>query len=270
MNRERIFEIIEAAQEEEDKASVIYDIFMMAVITLSLVPLAFKEETTALFVVDKICAIIFIIDYILRLATADIKFRKKTVFSFVRYPFSFMAVIDLISILPSLTAVNSGFKLFRVVRMLRALRVLRVIKAARYSRSVHIITDVLRKSRDPLIAVGSLSVVYILVSALIIINVEPDSFDNFFDAVYWATVSLTTMGYGDIYPVTMLGRLVTMVSSLFGIAIVALPSGIITVGYLNEVAKERKEEEEEGKKQTCAGEDPVSGADDRPAESGKS
>ena len=159
-----------------------------------------------------------------------------------------MAVIDLISILPSLTAVNSGFKLFRVVRMLRALRVLRVIKAARYSRSVHIITDVLRKSRDPLIAVGSLSVVYILVSALIIINVEPDSFDNFFDAVYWATVSLTTMGYGDIYPVTMLGRLVTMVSSLFGIAIVALPSGIITVGYLNEVAKERKEEEEEGKK----------------------
>ena len=83
-----------------------------------------------------------------------------------------------------------------------------------------------------------MAVVYVLVSALIIINVEPDSFNNFFDAVYWATVSLTTMGYGDIYPVTTIGRIVTMLSSVFGIAIVALPSGIITAGYMNEIQKD--------------------------------
>ena len=77
-----------------------------------------------------------------------------------------------------------------------------------------------------------------------VINVEPDSFRNFFDALYWATVSLTTMGYGDIYPVTTIGRMVTMASSIFGIAIVALPAGIITAGYMDEInsSKENKEE----------------------------
>lgn len=83
---------------------------------------------------------------------------------------------------------------------------------------------------------------YILFAALVIFNVEPDSFDSFFDAVYWATVSLTTVGYGDIYPVSAVGRFVTMISSVFGIAIVALPAGIITAGYMKEI-----EEDEERK-----------------------
>ena len=76
-----------------------------------------------------------------------------------------------------------------------------------------------------------------VISALIIFNVEPDTFDTFFDAVYWATISLTTVGYGDIYPVSTVGRIVTMVSSAFGIAIIALPSGVITAGYLDEINK---------------------------------
>ena len=78
---------------------------------------------------------------------------------------------------------------------------------------------------------------YILIAALVIFNVEPQTFDNFFEAIYWACVSLTTMGYGDIYPVTAAGRLVTMVSSFVGIAIVALPSGIITAGYMDEIRR---------------------------------
>ena len=81
---------------------------------------------------------------------------------------------------------------------------------------------------------------YILVSALIIYNVEPESFATFFDAVYWATISLTTVGYGDIYPVTTIGRIVTMASSVFGIAIIALPSGVITAGYMAEVNKDNE------------------------------
>ena len=76
---------------------------------------------------------------------------------------------------------------------------------------------------------------YILISALIIFNVEPDTFDSFFMALYWATVSLTTVGYGDIYPVSFAGRLLAMISSVFGIAIVALPAGIITADYLSEL-----------------------------------
>ena len=76
-----------------------------------------------------------------------------------------------------------------------------------------------------------------IISAMVIFNVEPDSFENFFDAVYWSTVSLTTVGYGDIYPVTALGRTVAMISSFFGIAIVALPAGIVTAEYLNALKK---------------------------------
>ena len=87
---------------------------------------------------------------------------------------------------------------------------------------------------------ATLAGAYILVSALVIYNVEPESFETFFDAIYWATISLTTVGYGDIYPVTTIGRVVTMVSSLFGIAVIALPSGVITAGYLSEMNKSDK------------------------------
>ena len=78
---------------------------------------------------------------------------------------------------------------------------------------------------------------YVFISALVIFNVEPETFSSFFDALYWATVSLTTMGSGDIYPVSTIGRIVTMLSSFIGIAIVALPAGIITAGYMEELEK---------------------------------
>lgn len=240
--RKRIYEII-AVSDGNDILSSIYDYGMMIAIVASLVPLAFKTEYLAFRIVDKICAVVFIVDYILRLATADYKYGKKSLTSFLKYPFSLMAIIDLVSILPSISALNSGFKVLRVMRMFRALRVLRVFKAARYSKSLQIITRVFHNSKAPLAAVGTLAIGYILISALVIINVEPDSFDNFFDAVYWATVSLTTMGYGDIYPVTTIGRFVTMLSSVFGIAIVALPSGIITAGYMSEIEKASSEQE---------------------------
>lgn len=231
--REKIYRVIELS--DGDCVSSIYDWFMVVVIVISLIPLAFKDNSHALEVVDLVCASIFIADYLLRLTTADYKYGSRKATSFLRYPFSFMAIIDLLSILPSLTVVSSTFKLLRLVRMGRALRVLRVVKAARYSKSIRIIVSVFKKSRDPLIAVGTLAIAYILISALIVFNVEPESFETFFDAVYWATVSLTTVGYGDIYPVTAIGRAVTMISSVFGIAVVALPAGIITAGYMSEL-----------------------------------
>jgi voltage-gated potassium channel len=108
-----------------------------------------------------------------------------------------------------------------------------------------VILNVLKKEKSALTAVATLAVGYILISALIIFNIEPDSFKNFFDAVYWATVSLTTVGYGDIYPITDAGRVITMISSLFGIAIVALPAGIITGGYLQEIKYSNTDKENE-------------------------
>ena len=110
-----------------------------------------------------------------------------------------------------------------------------------------IVIDVIREQRKALVAVGTLAVAYILIAALVIFNVEPDSFETFFDSVYWATVSLTTVGYGDIYPVSTAGRVITMLSSILGIAVVALPSGIITAGYLERINRENKKEDKADK-----------------------
>lgn len=234
MIRKRIFEIIEASKGN-DVFSSVYDIFMMLTIILSILPLAFKSTNIVFQIIDYVTVTIFIIDYFLRIVTADYKMPEKGKVAFICYPFTIMAIIDLISILPSLSILSQGFKLLKIFRLLRTFRVLRALKLVRYSNSVTIITNVFKKQKNVLITVATFAIAYVLISALIIFNVEPESFKNFFEAVYWATVSLTTVGYGDIYPVSTIGRVVTMISSIFGIAIIALPSGIITAGYLSEI-----------------------------------
>jgi len=242
--RKRIFEIVEVA-ESGDYLSLFYDILMISSIIVSLIPLAYKEEEEyKIFkATDYATACIFIIDYLLRYLTADFKLKEETYKSFIKYPFTLWAIIDLVSILPSITILYSQLKILRILIMIRTLKIVRVFKAFRYSRSILIISKVIKTSKHPLMAVGTLAVGYILTSALIIFNVEPYSFESFFDAVYWATVSLTTVGYGDLYPTSTEGRVIAMISSLFGIALVALPSGIITAGYmdsLSEMDRKRK------------------------------
>jgi len=231
--RKRLYEIIEASTGN-DVVSSVYDYFMIAVIIVSLIPLAFKQTVPAFAVMEHVTVAIFIVDYLLRLLTADYKLGKGWV-SFILYPFTLMALIDLVCILPSFTALASGFKLLKVLRLLRAFRVFRAAKMLRYSKSLILVSDVIKEQKSSLLAVCVLAFSYILISALIVFNVEPDTFSNFFDAVYWATVSLTTVGYGDIYPVSTAGRVITMLSSLFGIAVIALPAGIITAGFLDKL-----------------------------------
>ena len=238
--RRRVYEIIEVARED-DKASFWYDMLMLLTIVVSILPLAFKKRYWIFQYTDEVTTTLFIVDYLLRLWTADFKLNDRSAAAFFRYPFTPWAIIDLVSILPTLAYLNVKLRMFRVFRLFRTLRVLRVFKALRYSKSMSIIMSVIRNSKEALGAVCMLAVMYILVSALVIFNVEGKSFDTFFEAVYWATVSLTTVGYGDIYPVTTAGRVITMVSSLFGIAIVALPAGIITAGYMEELVEMRDE-----------------------------
>lgn len=233
--RKRLFEIIEVSGDN-DRASMVYDLMMLVSIIVSIVPLAFKEAPGFFKITDIVTTILFIVDYLLRFATADLKLEGKSL-PFLRYPFTIWAIIDLLSILPTVTVLNSGFKLLRLFRVFRTFRVFRVLKAFRYSKNVAILMQVIKQSKDALLAVCGLAVAYIFVSALVIFNVEADSFNTFFDAIYWATVSLTTVGYGDIYPVTTAGRIITMISSLFGIAVVALPAGIITAGYMEIIEK---------------------------------
>ena len=234
--RKKLYSIIEPV-DNGTKLSSIYDFIMMATIIISIVPLAFKETNLIFQWIDYITVGIFVLDYILRLFTADYKLNKSAA-SFFVYPITPMAIIDLLSILPSITVLNNGFRLLKLFRLLRTLKVLRAFKFLRYSKSFDIIASVFKKQKKVLSAVATMAVAYILISALVIYNVEPESFKTFFDAIYWATISLTTVGYGDIYPVTTIGRIVTMISSAFGIAIIALPSGVITAGYLAEINKE--------------------------------
>ena len=221
-------------------SSSIYSAYMVICIIASIVPLAFRSEHAVFTAVEMVSTVVFTADYLMSWLTADLDAPEQR-HPFALYPVQPMAVIDLLSILPSFTALNNGLKLlrlFRLARMLRVFRVFRAFRLARYSRNVRMIINVLRSQRDSLLVVCVLAIAYIIISALIVFNVEPETFNNFFEAIYWATISLTTMGYGDIYPVSPIGRLFTMISSLLGIAIVALPAGIITAGYMDEIKKE--------------------------------
>ena len=149
--RKRIFEIIELSNGD-NLASTVYDLLMIVAICVSILPMAFKSPDPFFVYTDMTTAAIFVVDYILRLLTADYKLHRGPV-SFIRYPFTVWAIIDLLSILPSITVLHSGFKLLRILRIVRTFRVFRVFKAFRYSKSVIIIANVVKNSKDALIAV---------------------------------------------------------------------------------------------------------------------
>jgi voltage-gated potassium channel len=241
--RRRVYEIIEVA-DPDDLASQSYDKLMIVCVITSIIPLCFKETNLIFTSLEEVTVSAFVLDYILRWATADLKHPSWGMAAFLYYPATFFAMIDMLSILPSLHLISPGFKLFRLFRLNKAFTTLRLL---RYSRSFNVILRVIKRQKQALLAVCYLAGGYIFVSALIMFSVEPDSFRNFFDAIYWAVVTLTTVGYGDIYPTSDTGRIVSMLSSFVGIAIVALPTGIITAGYMKELEWQGKEQEQEKK-----------------------
>lgn len=117
MRRKRIYEVIEAARDG-DKLSTIYDSFILITVIVSLIPLAFKEQTSLFIAIDKFTVTVFIIDYVLRWSTADYKLDRKEPTSFIKYPFTPMAIVDMLSILPSITMMSSVFKVFYIFQVL--------------------------------------------------------------------------------------------------------------------------------------------------------
>lgn len=242
--RKKIYGLLESARDGDW-----YDILMLVAILVSVVPLMFVEEYPVFRVIEIVTVSIFIVDYILRWITADYRL-KKGGWSFVIYPFTAWAVIDLLSILPALSLIGRGFKILRITRLLR---ILRLFKLIRYSDKIEVLGKVIRKEKGVLLTVLGIAVFYVFVTALVMFNVEPHvnpvtgatTFATFFDALYWATVTLTTVGYGDMIPATDIGRFVSMLSSLFGVAIIALPSGVITASYLEELRNLKNNKEDE-------------------------
>ena len=204
--REKIYNIIDV-DGNDDILSVLYDRIMIFCILGSVVPLCFKSSSVVFMWIEKITVLLFIVDYILRWITADFRHSERKKMAFIEYPFTFYGIVDLLSILPSL------------------------------------VLSVVQRERQALITVCVLAGGYIFLVALIMFQVEPESFNSFFDAIYLSVVTLTTVGYGDIYPISQMGKVISMISSFMGIAIVALPTGIITAGYMNELNRREKENE---------------------------
>lgn len=240
--RQKLFNLIDYTDLTGDgnKNADYYDIFMMVIIILSIIPLLFKVDSPFFTIIEIICTTLFILDYFLRWATNDLRMKKDGLLPFLIYPFTFLAIIDLLSILPGFSLIFPNSIFFKEIKVLKILRLIRLVKLFRYSKSLTIIAKVFSESKSSLYAVGTLAISYILICSVIIFNVEAESFTSFFEALYWATMSLTAVGYGDLYPVTTAGRLVAMISAIFGIAIVALPAGIITAGFLKELNKNEK------------------------------
>ncbi len=233
--RRKIYQMVH--KYEGHWLSVAYRYFMVVVIIASLVPLTMRENYPIFRDMELVCAIIYVVDYALRWISADYKFDNHHWTAFVKYPFRLISLIDLASILALLSSV---FGLFVTLRIAKLFTVCRVVRIFRYFKGFQAMIQILKRSRKALAAVGGLAVGYIVVSAIIMFHVEPDLFHNFFDAVYWSTISLTTVGYGDLCPVTLSGKIIAVVSSFFGIAIVALPAGVVTAEYLEYINEKRK------------------------------
>ena len=224
------------SKDNDSTVGKCYNAFMILTISFSLLPLTVKTDSEWKYNIDNITSLLFLIDYLLRFCTADFHLNKGKL-SFLYYPFTPLAIIDLLCLSPSVLLWNNSLKLLKIIRFTRMLRLFKII---RHSKNITIILNVLKKQKDSLVIVGIFSLGYIFLSALIIFNVEPNTFPSFFDAIYWATISLTTVGYGDIFAVSTIGKIITMFSSLIGVAIVALPAGIITAGYMEEIQNHKK------------------------------
>ena len=237
--KKRIYEVIEASKAE-DIASSAYDIMIFFAVIVGLIPLTMKTSNVYTRLIDLVTVIIFLVDYLLRLYTSDYKMGVKSYKAYIAYGFTPMAIVDLLSIVPILSFV---FPSKTVIGLFRVFRVFRVFKLTRYFKTMVTITNVLRKVKKQLFSVLVLTVSYILATAMLIFQIEPDKFGTFFDAVYWSTISITTIGYGDISPDTQIGRLITILSALVGVAVIALPSGIITAAYMEEIKRKKGKHE---------------------------
>jgi voltage-gated potassium channel len=194
--------------------------------------------------IELVSIIVFSIEYILRVWVADLQYPTLSpIKARLKYIFSFLGLVDLFSILPFYLPFLITIDL-RVMRVLRLLRLLRLLKLNRHSKSLKLIGQVLKNTKnDILVTVFMVFILLVLASTLMYSlenEAQPEAFENIGQALWWAVATLTTVGYGDIYPITPLGKLLSGVIALLGIGIVALPTGIISSAYIDEVQKQKK------------------------------
>lgn len=249
--KKRTFDIIQVAHDN-DIISKTFDIFIISLIIINVAlviadTFSVSEMAKSIFyIIEVVSVCVFTIEYILRLWTADLFFSDvsatKSRFKFI---FSFMALIDLFAILPFYIPFIIPIDL-RVLRTLRIVRLLRLFKVNRYTTALSTIGDVFKKKASQLFSSMFVVSLLMIITSVLMYNVEgtaqPDKFQNAFSGLWWAVATLTTVGYGDIYPITTVGKILSAIIALLGIGLVAVPTGIISAGFMEHISKNKHEQ----------------------------
>lgn len=237
--RKRLFDIVEIGNMS-DEVSRGFDYLIVIAIVLNIAAMfletfeSMQKYNTALFVVEVVTTAIFIVEYILRIYTADFLYpelsRGKAILKFVT---SFEGIVELLTIIPAFFL--SGFAVFR---MLRVVRILRLFRVNAYMDSFSVIASVIVEKKNQILSSVFIVIVLMLASSLCMYSVEheaqPEYFKNAFSGIWWSMSTLLTIGYGDISPVTTLGRAMAIVISFLGVGAVAIPTGIISAGFVEQ------------------------------------
>lgn len=227
-----------------------FDIFIIALIILNVIAIFYEstpqsiEHENFLYNFELVSVIIFTIEYLMRLFVADIthtsKPRWKSYFCFIISP---LPLIDLFSILPFYLPLIFAFDL-RFLRLFRLIRFLRLLKIKRYSEPFDLMGKVIREKKEQLLLTLFVAIIVLLSSSAIIYYVEnkhqPQVYRDMVVSLWWAIDSMTPVSLGKMFPVTTIGKLIGSILGIFGVALIALPAGIISAGFLQKI-NERKE-----------------------------
>ncbi|MFC2107517.1 ion transporter [Bacteroidota bacterium] len=250
--RKFIFRIIDH-KDNNTRANQIFEYLLITLILLNVIAIvldSFEEFSNQygnfLLIFEAVSVAIFSIEYILRIYTAKLKYPEKTeVGAIIKFITSTLGIIDLLAILPFYIPLIIPFDL-RFLRMFRVTRLLSILKLNRYSKALSMIGNVLREKRSDLILTLVVTVIFLLISSTIMYYLEndaqPEKFPNILQSFWWSIVTLTTVGYGDVVPVTDLGKVLSGFLALLGVALVAIPTAIISSGYINEIKELQQEE----------------------------
>ena len=244
--KKRTFEIIEKS-EKGDTVSKIFDIcilFLICVNVLSVFAETFKISKglrTVRADVELFSIIVFSVEFVLRVWTADFLYENTSpVKSKIKYIFSFMALIDLFAILPFYIPFVIKLDL-RVLRILRLFRLARIVKANRYTKSLQKVIDVIKDKSAELFSAILMLFILMLISSVLIYYIEspaqPDVYTNALSGLWWSIAIFTSVWLGDIYPITAAGKILCALMAVFGVAIIAVPTGIISSGFVESGAE---------------------------------
>ncbi len=242
--RKRIFEIMEI-NNRDDIPSTVFDIGLAVVIVVNIIAMFLETFSSlnaykSLFtMIENVTVVLFIIEYILRIATSDLlypdKSRPRAVLSFL---ISFDGVVELLTILPFFYL--SGFIVFR---MLRVVRIFHLFRINSQSDSFNVIKSVLYEKRNAIMSSVFIIIILMLASSLGIYSAEheaqPDVYENAFSGIWWSVSAMLTVGYGDIYPITIAGRIMAILIAFLGVGVVAIPTGIISAGFVEYYSREQ-------------------------------